>query len=109
MSTPCARAAVSDLIAAFDLGHDLDVLLESKQAGEGAANHALVLRDQDADHLAEHRQCQAEAKPALRPRPCVECPLQAARPLREPHQARAVAVALRRGRPRRPRSVVRRR
>ena len=41
-----------DLVAARDLADDLDVALQGKQRGEGAAYHRLVLGQQDADHVA---------------------------------------------------------
>ena len=46
------RAASSTVVAALDLGDDLDVVLEREQARERAAHHRLVLGDQDADHGA---------------------------------------------------------
>src|SRR4051812_22803826 len=41
------------LVAAGHLGHDLDVGLEREQAGKRAADHGLVLGEQDADHRAD--------------------------------------------------------
>src|SRR5260370_3826793 len=44
-----APGLVEDAVAAFDLGDDLDVVYSRKQRGEGAADHRLVLGDQDRD------------------------------------------------------------
>jgi hypothetical protein len=39
------------VVAALDLGHDIDVLFEAEQAGERPAHHRLILGDEDADHV----------------------------------------------------------
>ena len=55
---------VDDLVAAGDLGHDLDVGLELEQARERAADHPLVLGDQDPDHwVAGETGCSPRAEP----------------------------------------------
>ena len=66
------RAAATHLVAALDLGDDLDVALEREQARERAADHRLVLGDQDADHARRQRHGQPEPEPALRPRARLE-------------------------------------
>src|SRR5206468_3120032 len=40
---------VHDLIATADIGDDSDVALQSEQSFQGAADHGLILREQDAD------------------------------------------------------------
>jgi hypothetical protein len=40
-----------DLVPAPDLGDDLDVVFEREQAGECTPHHALVLGDENADHV----------------------------------------------------------
>ena len=41
-----------DLVAALDLGDDLDVVFEREQAPERAADHGLIFGEQHADHGA---------------------------------------------------------
>ena len=62
---PAAFAARrgEDLVAALDLGDDLDVVLEREQARERAAHHRLVLGDQDADHVPARGTVSLRRKP----------------------------------------------
>ena len=49
-SAPESRAAADDLVAATDLGDDVEVGLEVEQRGEGAADEGLVVGQQQPDH-----------------------------------------------------------
>ena len=87
-----ARAAVEHEVAALDLGHDLDVVLEREQARERAADHRLVLGDEDADHALASGTVSRSRKPPLRPRAGLERRRGGARARsRRPVEAAAVA------------------
>ena len=62
------------LVAARALGDDVDVLLEREQGGERAADHPLVLGDQDVDHVAARGTYACRRNPPRSPGPASRCP-----------------------------------
>ena len=88
-----AATTPSDRVAALDLGHDLDVVLQREQAREGAADHRLVLGDQHADHVGWSGTLSRRRNPPSGRAPASSLPAHALRPLGE-----AAAARCRRGR-----------
>ena len=86
------RAAAEHLVAALDLGHDLDVALQGEQARERSAHHGLVLGDQDADHGVASGTLSRRRKPPSGRGAGLERAVHALGALGEPGQAAAGAA-----------------